>query len=290
MLKKAIPVVLMLFCAFAAQAQLKFGFKTGLNIARMTGPSELNDAGAELEKWENITGFHIGATFAHKFTDNFGLRGEFLYSKKGARYTYEGQSYRIFNDNGTQTLTNGNATYRINISNSYLDIPVMAYARFGDFEVSAGAYASVLLQSVGEGSLRYEGATLPPLNNPTGEIKFLLDHNYRKDDPGSGDASETVSAKVNARVLELPRTLGAYYDLPEDKGALYNSLDYGLVGGVSYYISQAMYANVRLQYGLADLTNNDADLSKARTDNGQLIFRDDKDRNFVIQVSIGFSF
>jgi hypothetical protein len=289
MLKKAIPVVLMLFCAFAAQAQLKFGFKTGLNIARMTGPSELNDAGAGLEKWENITGFHIGATFAHKFTDNFGLRGELLYSKKGARYTFEGQSYRIFNDNGTQTLTNGSATYRININNSYLDIPLVGYARFGNFEVSAGAYASVLLQSVGEGSLRYEGNTVP-LGNPTGELKFLLDYNFRRDDAGAGDATQTITAQVDARTLELPRTLGAYYDLPEDNGPLYNTLDYGLVGGLSYYLSQAMYANVRLQYGLADLTNNDADLSKARTDNGQLIFRDDRDRNFAIQISIGFSF
>jgi hypothetical protein len=289
MLKKAIPVVLMIFCAVTAQAQLKFGFKTGLNFARMSGPSEMNDAGAELEKWENVTGFHIGATFAHHFSDNFGLRGELLYSKKGARYTFDGQSYRIFNYSGGSTLTNGNSIYRININNSYLDIPVVGFARFGDFELSAGVYAGLLLQSVGEGSLQYQGNTVP-LGNPTGEIKFLLDHNYRRDDPGTGDAAQTVTAQVDARTLELPRTLGAYYDLPEDKGALFQTLDYGLVGGVSYYLSRSMYANARLQYGLADLTNNDADLSKARTDNGQLIFREDKDHNFAIQISIGFSF
>jgi len=290
MFKKRFPLlVLFVVSAWFAGAQTRFGFKTGLNFARLSGPSELNDAGAALEKWENVTGFHIGATVSHNFSDNFGLRGEMLYSKKGARYTFEGQSYRIFNYSGGSTLTQGDATYRININNSYLDIPLTGFVRLGNFELSAGVYAGLLLQSVGEGALQYQGNTVP-LGNPTGELKFLLDHNYRRDDPAGGNAGQTVTAQVDARTLELPRTLGAYYDLPEDKGALYKTLDYGLIGGLSYYLSQSMYANARLQYGLADLTNNAADLSKARTDNGQLIFRDDQDRNFAIQVSIGFSF
>ena len=52
-----------------------------------------------------------------------------------------------------------------------------------------------------------------------------------------------------------------------------------------------MYAGVRLQYGLADVTNNQADLQKNSTGNNKaLIFRDDKDKNFSIQASVGFSF
>jgi hypothetical protein len=72
---------------------------------------------------------------------------------------------------------------------------------------------------------------------------------------------------------------------------LYNSVDYGLVGGISYYISSGLYLTARVQYGLADITNNDADLSKAHVGtNGELIYRADKHQNFMIQASVGFSF
>jgi hypothetical protein len=68
-------------------------------------------------------------------------------------------------------------------------------------------------------------------------------------------------------------------------------LDYGVVGGISYYISSALYLSARIQYGLADITNNNVDLSKAKTgENNSLIYRDDKDQNFMIQASVGFSF
>jgi hypothetical protein len=286
-----IPVLLgvFLFCSALLPAQVRYGFKTGLNFSNIKGPSEVDDAGNALESWDGNTGFHVGAVFNYNLSRQFGLRGEFLYSKKGFRYSYDGQSFRIFNYQGGSTLTNGTARYRINVNNAFIDIPVSAYGRFGDFELTAGAYVSFLVQSIGEGSLVYSGNTVP-LNNPTGELKFILDHNYRKDNAVEGKSDEIVLAKVDARTLELPKSLGAYYDLPEDKGSLYNSLDYGLVAGLSYYLSQSMYAQVRLQYGLSDLTNNDADLSKARTDQGQLIYRDDKDHNFVIQVSIGFNF
>ena len=90
---------------------------------------------------------------------------------------------------------------------------------------------------------------------------------------------------------ETPKTLGAYYDYPEDKGNLYKSIDFGLVGGIAYYISNALYITGRVQYGLSDITNNDADLAKARVGtNGELIYRDAKHQNFMIQASVGFSF
>jgi len=48
---------------------------------------------------------------------------------------------------------------------------------------------------------------------------------------------------------------------------------------------------VRLQYGLADLTRNEADLSKGAVgDNLSLQYRNDNDRNFTVQASVGFSF
>ena len=75
-------------------------------------------------------------------------------------------------------------------------------------------------------------------------------------------------------------------------------MDYGLIGGLAYYLSNSLYIGARLQFGLSDVTNNEADLSKvefdAFTPNLELSqrykYRDDKDKNFIIQASVGFSF
>ena len=284
--------------AFSLNAQIRYGFKTGLNFASIKGPSDLDANGKELESWGNVTGFHIGATFGYNFTDNYSLQAELLYSKRGAKYTFDGQSYRVFRYSSGQTLSSGTSRYLVNLNNSYLDIPLMFVARWGDFELSGGAYAGILVSSIGDGSLRYTGQTIPLgntiSNTETGvsELVFNLSHNYRKDEPGGGDSGEKVIAKVDARNVEMPKTLGAYFDYTEDRGNLYSTLDYGLIGGVAYYVSNSLYISARLQYGMADVTNNKADLSKTEINvtDGTLIYRDDKDKNFVIQASVGFSF
>lgn len=288
---RCFSVVLLGLTAFSLSAQLRYGFKTGLNFARMDGPSETSNAGADLETWKTITGFHIGLTLGYSFNDYVGVRGELLYTKKGAKYTFDGESYRIFRYDGGSTYSTGNSRYLINVNNAYLDLPILVYGRWKDLELSVGGYAGLLVQSVGDGSLSYKGGRTVPLQNSIGDLEFNFDHNYRKDEPGLGEGGEMVVAKVDAKTLELPKTLGAYYDYPDDKGNLYNSLDYGLVFGLSYYLSRSLYANVRMQYGMADISNNNADVAKARTgDNNALLLRDDKDRNVVIQASVGFSF
>lgn len=289
-LKNIATVVFLLFFV-SLQAQIRYGFKTGLNFAKMTGPSELDAAGASLESWKNVVGFHIGVSFSNKFTDNFGVRGELIYSKVGGEYKFEGQSYRIFNYSNGSSYATGKSKYQVNISNAYLNIPIMAFARTGSFEFSAGGYVGFLVQSSGEGSLLFSDGITETTNQTIATTEFFLNHNYRKDDPGGASGDETQIVRVDNRNLELPKTLGAYYDYPEDKGQLYNSLDYGLVGGVSYYLTNSLFVGVRLQYGLADITNNKADLQKSSTGaNKALVFRDDKDKNFAIQASVGFSF
>ena len=298
MKSKYVFALFLLAAAFSLQAQIRYGFKTGLNFAHFNGPSETNDAGADLETWKNVTGFHIGATFSYHFTDNYSLRAEALFSKKGAKYTFDGQSYRVFRYETGSTLSYGNSRYLININNSYIDIPLMGVARWGDFELSAGGYVSFLIGSVGDGSLRYSGKTAPPQqfqikdkNTGKDELVFNLNYNYRKDDPGEGEFTTKVIAELGTRDVELPGYLGAYFDYPEDKGRLFNTLDYGLTGGIAYYLSRSLYFGLRLQYGMADITNDKADLSKARiNDDGTLIYRNDKDKNFAVQATVGFGF
>ncbi len=289
---KCVFILLLTIVSLSMHAQLRYGFKTGLNFATIKGESELGVGGASLENWANVTGFQIGITLGFPITDNIGIRGELMYSKKGAKYTFDGPSYRFFRNANTVKFTTGNSKYLINVNNSYIDIPVMAYARWKSFEISGGAYAALLVQSIGEGALTYSNAiSVVPPNNPVPEVKVNLSHNYRKDAVGEGAAGETVSVQVDAAKFDILKTQGAYYDYTEDRGNLYNSLDYGLVGGVSYFLSSALYVNVRVQYGLADLTKNEADLSKGAVgDDLSLQYRNDNDRNFVVQASVGFSF
>lgn len=290
-LKMTLAALLALaICSTGHAQQMNYGFKTGLNFAHINGPSETSDAGAELESWKNVTGFHIGMAVGYSFTDNYGVRGELLFSKKGGKYTFDGPSYRIFQDDGGNIYATGNSKFLINLSNSYIDLPVMAYGRWGDFEISGGAYLGLMIGSFGSGSLTFENGTTIPVGDQLDKVQFNLDYNYRKDNPGEHGADVTAF-NIDNRLIDLPRTLNAYYDYPEDRGRLYNTLDYGLIGGAAYYFSRTLYLGVRLQYGLADVTNNDADLAKARTGEGRaLLFRDDKDRNFAVQASVGFSF
>ncbi|MBK8968199.1 MAG: hypothetical protein IPM36_16345 [Lewinellaceae bacterium] len=42
-------LIAVFFLTTPAQAQLRYGFKTGLNFASMSGPSEMDSGGSELE-------------------------------------------------------------------------------------------------------------------------------------------------------------------------------------------------------------------------------------------------
>ncbi len=278
--------------AICAQAQLTPGVRIGLNISQLKGPSEVSASGAALESVSNLTGFLIGPSFSYPFTDNFGLRGEVLYSKKGTKYNFAGDVTRTFVQDGDQSVitTSGKQTTVLQITHNNLDLPLSVYARWGKLEVSGGVYASLFLTKVADGEQIYEWKNQDGSN---GKISNILLYNYRRDKPGEGDNTQTEIAYLNSdqtRKSTLPKSLGAYYDYPQDLGSLFKSLDYGVSVGASIYLSRSLFVGGRLQYGLADLTNNGADQSKyERDDKGVLTLRNDKDYNYGFQIFAGFS-
>jgi|JI7StandDraft_1071085.scaffolds.fasta_scaffold03317_5 Outer membrane protein beta-barrel domain len=278
--------------AFFAQAQLTPGVRIGLNISQLKGPSELSATGTELESVSNLTGFLIGPSFSYPFTDNFGVRGEVLYSKKGTKYNFNGDVTRSFVQDGDQLVvtTTGKQTTVLQITHNNLDLPVSLYARWGKLEVSGGLYASLFLTKVADGEQIYEWKNQ---DGTDGKITNILLYNYRRDKPGEGDDAQTEIAYFNnaqTRKSTIPKSLGAYYDYTQDLGSLFKSLDYGVSVGASFYVSRSLFVGGRLQYGLADLTNNSADQSKyERNDKGVLTLRNDKDYNYSFQVFAGFS-
>ena len=56
-----------------------------------------------------------------------------------------------------------------------------------------------------------------------------------------------------------PTEVGAYYNYNSDE-KLFRRLDFGLVGGLAYYLNNGLYVGARYQFGLTDVTNDGNDL------------------------------
>jgi hypothetical protein len=271
--------------------EIGYGFKAGLNFNTFKGDAETDDAGNTLEEFSSNTGFHVGATFTYAATELMGVRGEFMFSQKGGRRAYDGPSYYFLYDlDGNRNLVTGTREIDISINQSYLEIPVMGYFKPVKFlEIYAGGSIGFLVASNGFGELTFNGVTSTGV--ALKEFSHEMDVNYFSDNPRGytvGNPPQTISFK--GQNVPVPQTAGAYFEFTEDRGNLYNIIDAGLVGGLSVFFNKGLYVTGRVNYGLTDVTKSKADVSLRQLDNGEFITRDDDDRNFTIQASIGFSF
>lgn len=286
----ALTCLTALLAVAALDAQeLHYGFRAGLNFSQLDGPVETDADGNALETWDLSSGFNVGALFTFRFVDRFGARTGLSFEQKGSRYKYEGPHYRLFTtDKGKQVIAHGNGKYSLVITTSWLSVPVQGYARpFDWLELSAGAYASVLVGATATGEWQFKGSTTA--GSPV-DLVTPLEFNYLRDETGGGDFSETTTIELNGEPTTLPRALGAYYDLPRGDKPWVNRLDYGLQGGLSFFLNQGLFIGLQYQYGLVDLTNNEYDFARQKLENGQRIPRNDTDRNVSWQASVGFSF
>lgn len=280
------------FSTISISQDISYGFKAGLNFNRFIYDGEKDDAGNTVENITGNTGFQVGATFTWKATELMGVRGELLYSQKGGRRKYNGQSYYIFLDNDDKPIyTTGLRDFSINISQSYIDIPIMGYFKPVQWlEIYAGANVGLLVASNALGNMRYNGKS--STGQTIAEIEHELDFNYYGDKPGEVSYDNPPSTvRISGFDIAYPRSAGAYFEFSEDRGNLYKFIDTGLLGGLSVFFNRGLYVTGRVNYGMTDVTKTKADVSLVKLDdNKQFISRNDKDRNFSVQASIGFSF
>ena len=176
------------------------------------------------------------------------------------------------------------------ISNAYLTVPVtLQWQATKKIEVSAGLYASYLIGPRGNGTIYFEK------NKDSLFFKQSLVHNYYKDEAGGiANSAPGASVWVEGIVVTLARDAGAYYNYgaTEMDGKYYNRWDFGLTGGVSYFINRGFFFGVRYDFGLRDITNNGMDYLRKDTDptTGKGILSNHFDRNVGIQASFGFRF
>lgn len=276
--------------AVIAMAQsFNIGVRAGLNYGTFRGPVEESIN----EEFGSSAGFHFGLNYAQNFTDIFSVRLEVLYIQNGTKQSFGGEGtesfYKIPIASGEDVIERGRLDYNLDISNGYLSFPLTAHINVTEkIELNAGVYLSMLVGPTAAGRQVFVST-----NNPE-QILFAqsLDYNYNSDNAGEGQSiGRSPQILVNGVIVALPRFAGAYYQFNEKRANAINFLDYGLVVGASYNINRGFYFGLRADFGLADVTDNDIDISRTELGpNDTFIYRDDKDMHFGIQTSFGFRF
>lgn len=285
-MNRLLPILLILWLLpNISHGQLRGGFKTGLNFSSFKGP--LSSENGVNETYETTTGFHVGPVIQYPITESFGVKAEILYNQSGGKYHFDGQGFNIFRaEDGTKILANGPKKVDLNTLNTYLDIPIMAYARVGSFQVDGGFRLGFLVASTADGRMIFSGKT--ELGTVIEEYEQVLFYNYKKDKAKEADYQEATSRLIDGKKTQIPSKLGAYY-FEDEKEKFFNTLDLGLSVGASYFIGRSLYIGGRVNFGLSDVTNNEADFNQIKTDGLNLVRQADKDSNFQIQVTVGFS-
>ena len=269
-----------------------YGFRVGLNVSTiLTSDLEMLD-GTDAENYATNSGFHVGGGIKFKFTDLFGIRAELLFSQKGTKYTFKGESFQLFlADNGNKVLANGAKDFSLSLTNAYLDIPVVAYGKIGKkLEVNGGVYAGFLLSSTAAGQLQFVGNS-GQLNNPV-DVLLDLDFNFSRDEGIiTPDETTAITFDADSEVINLPQRVGAFFDKDEaTSGNPFGVFDAGLTGGLAFFLNDGLYVSANAQYGLIDVTKEEFDFSKVDISGLNLTTRNDNDTNFSLQFSVGFSF
>ncbi|MBL7830739.1 MAG: PorT family protein [Saprospiraceae bacterium] len=273
-----------------AQSLIKIGFRAGLNVSHLSGPSETDDSGNSLEKYSNNTGFLVGVSGAIPFDDYFGVRAEFLYSINGGRRLFESSNaYQKFSTTDSKTiLTNGYKRYNLNAFNSYLELPLSIYGKlWKKIELSAGICPGVLISSTGTGEVKHVFSGTTTLKDKT--LVQELDFNFKSDKIGA-TSGDPITFNLNTEAIATRSILTAYQDFSSKTDNYFNNFDMGILAGLSYYFNGSLFAGARLYYGLNDVTNKNYDISLQKLESGKYILRDDFDRNIVLQFMIGFQF
>ena len=262
-----------------AQSQLSYGFKAGLNYNTFTGPVD------DEEAFDRTTGFHIGIIFKYTLTDIFGLKGEFVYSQRGGKYSYNGPSFFLVQRDPNPVLLSGTRDMTLNVSNNYLDFPLLAYSKFGRVELNAGVNISLLGGSVGAGQLKFTGIQ-PPVN----EFSINLDHRYFGDEAREANNFGVQEIRVSNENINIPSQIGGYYEYAEKDGNLYRFLEVGFLAGISFYLNDGLFLGLRGNFGLVDVTRSSMDRNFKSFTDQQPTLRNDNDKQISYQLSLGFSF
>jgi len=272
---------LMLLAGQTSVAQ-SIAIRAGLNFYKFSGPTEPG------EVFDYSTGIHFGVGYGYKFTNDFLIRAELLYTQNGSKTSYDGPGFYVIHHPTGTIYEKGRSTISLNISNAYVCLPITAnYMLSKKWEIVAGLSPNFLVNPTAQGTLRFEST-----DNPENVFRQSLDYRYYSDAARQGAfQGRPVAIFVNGSRFDLPRLAGAYYQNTEKRGNRFKFFDLSTVFGLNYYFNKGFYTGVRVEYGITDITNNRMDFSyQGFNSDNTLIQTNDYDHQFGLQVSIGFRF
>ena len=122
-MKKIILFAAFVVVAFATQAQVKFGTKSGLNLS--TWGSDAKDLFADVKMQ---AGFYVGGLVHIPVSENFAIQPELLVSAEGAKATEMGST--------------------VNFNTMFINVPVVAqYKTASGFYIEAGPQLGLLVSA-----------------------------------------------------------------------------------------------------------------------------------------------
>ena len=280
-----------LFSPLFAQ-EFSGGFRAGLNFISFSGDQEMSaDGTITFEEFQGTTGFHVGATFALAFTDLVGVKADLMYSQKGGerRYNDAPSFFYLYGPQDTEGEVNfGTLNSEIDVVNSYIDIPLVAYYRIGIFELEAGASMGFMVNSQASGGQTYSNTRFGSVDN---QIIFNVEGSYFSDEAGLAGVVGFSPTSLPGTSVNPPEVVSGYYN-NNSNDPLYRRFDFGLIGGLNVFLNNGLFIGGRYQYGLTDLTRPDNDLKLVNETlvGGREFNTDDKDYSRSVQASIGFRF
>ncbi len=184
-----ILVITAIVFGMSSMAQVSFGPKLGLNLANLSGD--------DVENNSMLIGFNVGGAANFAITDMFAIQGELLYDVKGAQY--EGTD-----ENGEKQ----DMPLRL----SYLNIPILAQAQFGDdikFYGELGPTIGLLLGASMDGESEYE---VPSGFDPN-TMQFTYETIKVKDSYKGTDFGLAVGAGAKIPLSSFDMVVGARYNM-----------------------------------------------------------------------------
>ena len=290
----------------------KFGLRAGASFTSMFGPQEANVQ----EEYKTTVRLAAGGTMRMAFHERFGMAAEVLFVQKGAFYgaTSENSFLKLraygneqpiiygYNRSNGEYLKRDNINFRkresLNIVNAYVEVPIMMYYELVDdrLQLDLGVALGFLIDSKGLGTLKFGEAEVFDASVPNPSDFIEMDLNYRmiQDEIGAAYNTDPRSAKIDGTTRSYPIGPSAYYftdEAEKNDQHIFNTIDFSLQVGLSYYFTPGLRLGARFGYSLLDITNQRYDYSQRDVNaDGTYIQRDDHDGNLGVQIFVGLQF
>lgn len=266
-MKKLNFLLLICIMTFAFSSQAQFGIKLGLNTS--ASGSYGNSEEGETAKLK--TGFQGGIFYKLPVVHKLNLIVELNYEARGTvskkDYTI---AYPVQDPMSGAVIGIGDYAIKqeINSVQSYINIPILAV--FGD-----------------------------------GRLKYYVGPNFGFLIRGKADFERTVDVSLGGTVVSSSKTnledldwedyesfkgIFAPTNVPSEDGNFLNPADFGLNVGIMFSVTEDLFVDLRVSQGLSDVTNNHYDSSIYPEADYSFESRDDTDRNFSIQLGVGYQF